>query len=199
MSVLNVRNKYPYVIGLSGGIATGKSTVVNMLKKYDFKVFDSDLCVKKLWAESKELNEKVSKAFNLKLPIDKKEVSNIVFNDKNKLLELNNLIHPYVLEGMDKFLKDNSSEKYIVLDIPLLFEIDFRKCDLRVLVYSRKDIQLNRLMKRDNLTEEEALARIDSQMNINEKLFMADYVIYNELSEEELKNNVDKFLKDLGV
>jgi dephospho-CoA kinase len=87
----------------------------------------------------------------------------------------------------------------IIIDMPLLFEAKYNKVDLTLLVYSTPSQQLDRLVSRDKLSKNEAQMRIDNQMPINKKLFMADYVIYNNDSKEVLEGEINKFIEKLGV
>jgi dephospho-CoA kinase len=199
MSVLNVKNKRPFIIGLTGGIATGKSIVSRELNQKGLVIIDSDKIVHHLWQTDMELNDTVSKEFKLEVPIDKKKLARMVFTDENRLARLNELIHPKVFAYIDKFVKDNLHLDYIIIDMPLLYEVNYQKVDLTVLVYASPQQQLERLMERNNLSKREAELRIGRQMSINKKLFMADYVIYNNNSKETLTEEINKFLEKLGV
>lgn len=199
MSVLNVNNKRPFLIGLTGGIATGKSAVTKSLKKAGLMIIDSDLIVSRLWQHDAELNEMASKEFKLPLPIDKRDLSRQVFSDPKKLERLNEMIHPKVFKEIDRLVLENMHQDIIVIDMPLLFEVDYRKIDLSVLVYATKDQQLERLLKRNQMTKAKANLMIASQMPINQKLFMADYVIYNNDTISKLDSEINKFVEKLGV
>ncbi|MGI6771366.1 MAG: dephospho-CoA kinase [Acholeplasmataceae bacterium] len=199
MSVLNVKNKRPFIIGLTGGIATGKSSVSNEFRKKGLIVVDSDKIVHHLWQTDMELNDTVSREFKLEVPIDKKRLAKMVFNDPNRLARLNELIHPKVFKYIDNFVKDNMHLDIIIIDMPLLFEAKYNKVDLTLLVYSTPSQQLDRLVSRDKMSKSEAQIRIDNQMPINKKLFMADYVIYNNDSKEVLEGEINKFIEKLGV
>ncbi len=199
MPVLNVKNKRPFIIGLTGGIATGKSSVSNEFRKKGLIVVDSDKIVHHLWQTDMELNDTVSREFKLEVPIDKKRLAKMVFNDPNRLARLNELIHPKVFKYIDNFVKDNMHLDIIIIDMPLLFEAKYNKVDLTLLVYSTPSQQLDRLVSRDKLSKNEAQMRIDNQMPINKKLFMADYVIYNNDSKEVLEGEINKFIEKLGV
>ena len=199
MSVLNVNNKQPFIIGLTGGIATGKSTVVRQLKKAGFTIVDSDLIVANLWKNDRKLNEQVSKEFKIPLPIDRRKLAKQVFSDPRKLERLNEMIHPKVFSEIDEFIKNNQHLDYIIIDMPLLFEVDYQKTDLKVLVYATYDQQVERLVSRDKISKQEANLRIESQMPINQKLFMADYVIYNNDILDKLSKETSKFIEKLEV
>lgn len=198
MFAKTVKNNKSYVIGLTGGIATGKTTTINYIKQKNIKVIDSDLIVKELWRNNLELNQKAIELFNLKSleMVDKKELKQLVFNDQDKLKLLNNLVHPYVLREIERLVNLYRDEKYIIIDMPLLFEIKYEKVDFKVLLYTTENQQITRLIKRDNISIEQAQLIISKQMKSNLKLLMADYVIYNNGSIEELYKNIDIFLKE---
>lgn len=198
MFAKTVKNNKSYVIGLTGGIATGKTTTINYIKQKNIKVIDSDLIVKELWRNNLELNQKAIELFNLKSleMVDKKELKQLVFNDQDKLKLLNNLVHPYVLREIERLVNLYRYEKYIIIDMPLLFEIKYEKVDFKVLLYTTENQQITRLIKRDNISIEQAQLIISKQMKSNLKLLMADYVIYNNGSIEELYKNIDIFLKE---
>ncbi len=198
MFAKTVKNNKSYVIGLTGGIATGKTTTINYIKQKNIKVIDSDLIVKELWRNNLELNQKAIELFNLKSleMVDKKELKQLVFNDQDKLKLLNNLVHPYVLREIERLVNLYRDEKYIIIDMPLLFEIKYEKVDFKVLLHTTENQQITRLIKRDNISIEQAQLIISKQMKSNLKLLMADYVIYNNGSIEELYKNIDIFLKE---
>lgn len=198
MFAKTVKNNKSYVIGLTGGIATGKTTAINYIKQKNIKVIDSDLIVKELWRNNLELNQKAIELFNLKSleMVDKKELKQLVFNDQDKLKLLNNLVHPYVLREIERLVNLYRDEKYIIIDMPLLFEIKYEKVDFKVLLHTTENQQITRLIKRDNISIEQAQLIISKQMKSNLKLLMADYVIYNNGSIEELYKNIDIFLKE---
>lgn len=199
MSVLNVKNKRPFIIGLTGGIATGKSSVINRLKQANISVVDSDEIVAQLWRTDRDLNNSVSIEFKIPFPIDKKKLGKLVFNDPNRLKRLNEIIHPKVFKVIDEYVSKNMHLDIIVIDMPLLFEVNYQKIDLSVLVYATQNQQLERLMARDKLSKVEAKRRIELQMPINQKLFRADYVIYNNDTLDKLAEETKIFIEKLGV
>ncbi len=199
MSVLNVKNKRPFIIGLTGGIATGKSSVINRLKQANISVVDSDEIVDQLWRTDRDLNNSVSIEFKIPFPIDKKKLGKLVFNDPNRLKRLNEIIHPKVFKVIDEYVSKNMHLDIIVIDMPLLFEVNYQKIDLSVLVYATQNQQLERLMARDKLSKVEAKRRIELQMPINQKLFRADYVIYNNDTLDKLAEETKIFIEKLGV
>jgi len=167
-------------IGLTGGIASGKSLVSSYFQELDIPILDADKIYKNLLKTNKLLYNEIKKTFNLE-DFTLKQLGEIVFDDQTKLKTLNKIAHPYVIryfaEQLEKMAK---TEKFVVLDIPLLFEAKMESyCDVIICVYVDEIIQIERLMKRNNLLKEEALKRINSQMPLSEKCKISDYVIDN--------------------
>ncbi|PLR77772.1 dephospho-CoA kinase [Bacillus sp. V3-13] len=194
------------VAGLTGGIASGKSTVANMLKEMGITVIDAD-------AEARAAVQRGERAYTeivdyfgtdilaADLEIDRGKLGTIIFNDEEKRLVLNRIVHPAVRERMavkrEKALANG--EQLIVMDIPLLFESKLTNLVDRVLlVYTDPDVQLARLMKRNFFSEQEALARIHAQMPLKEKVNLADAVINNNGTIEETRKQLMQILKNWG-
>ena len=195
----------PKVIGLTGGIATGKSTVAEVLEIHGFKVIDADVAARQAVDKGTEGLKAVealfgSEAITADGEMDRKYVGEIVFNDAEMLEKLNAIVHPIVRDIMDKEKEKYLAEGYdVVLDIPLLFENGLEETvDETWLVYSSESIQVDRLMERNDLSAEDARARIYSQISIDKKRRMADHVIDNRDTKLDLKQNIEAFLKEQG-
>ncbi|KAG5653238.1 hypothetical protein H0H81_001621 [Sphagnurus paluster] len=193
------------VIGLTGGIATGKSTVSRLLKAKKIPIVDADLLAREVVLPGTSGLKKIVKEFgeDILLPdgtLDRKKLGSVVFNDEAKRKKLNAIVHPAVRWAMFTKVVQYwvGSEKYCVLDVPLLIEGGVWKWVGKVVVvYCSADIQLQRLMLRDNSTREEALARLNSQLPIAEKVAYADFVLDNSGSPQELSSQVDAFVDKL--
>ncbi|KAG5343006.1 Dephospho-CoA kinase [Termitomyces sp. T112] len=193
------------VIGLTGGIATGKSSVSKLLKAKNVHIVDADLLARAAVLPGTKALRKIVKEFGPEILLEdgglnRKKLGEIVFNDEAKRKKLNAIVHPAVRWAMFRKIVEHytSSEKYCVLDVPLLIEGGLWKwVGQVVVVYCSVDIQLQRLMNRDNCTREEALARINAQMPIAEKVAYADYVIDNSGTPQELSAQVDAFVEKL--
>ncbi|GLB34524.1 putative dephospho-CoA kinase [Lyophyllum shimeji] len=193
------------VIGLTGGIATGKSTVSKLLKDKNVPVVDADVLARQVVQPGTPGLAKIVKEFGpeILLPdgtLDRKKLGTIVFNDEEKRKKLNAIVHPAVKRAM--FMKVIghwvNSEKYCILDVPLLIEGGlWRWVGKVVVVYCSDDIQLQRLMRRDGSTLEDASARLNSQMPITEKVAYADVVIDNSGTPQELNGQVEAFVERL--
>ncbi|UTB80500.1 dephospho-CoA kinase [Staphylococcus carnosus] len=193
------------VIGLTGGIGTGKSTVSNLLEVHGFKIVDADVASREAVEKGSEGLQQIKQVFGDKAidqngEMDRKYIGEIVFNDAKKRKELNQIVHPIVREIMDEQKEQYLSEGYnVIMDIPLLFENNLQDTvDETWLVYASESIQVERLMERNDLSQEEAKARVYSQISIDKKRRMADHVIDNRGTLLELKQNLDQLLMDEG-
>lgn len=195
------------VIGITGSIATGKSTVSKMVKEFGYTVIDADIAARVVVEPGEEAYTKIVDAFGEEIlqpngELDRKRLGNIVFNNEEKRLLLNSIVHPAVRKWMNeqKEAAFNRGEKVVFLDIPLLYESKLTyMTDKVIVVYVDQNIQLDRLMKRNELTEQEAKARIQSQMSIEEKKKLADAVIDNRGSLEETKQQLLSILTSWGI
>ncbi|MGG0914086.1 dephospho-CoA kinase [Bacillus velezensis] len=191
------------VIGLTGGIASGKSTVARMLIDKKITVIDADVIAKQAVEKGMPAYGQIVEAFgkdDILLgngDIDRKKLGSIVFTDEQKRLKLNQIVHPAVRAEMLK-QRDEAvarKEQFVVLDIPLLYESGLDYLVGKVLVVTvPADIQLKRLMERNSLTEEEAMSRITSQMPLADKTKKADAIIDNSGSLEYTKHQLEEVL-----
>lgn len=189
------------IIGITGGIATGKSTVSNIVKKLGYKVIDADIIAREVVQKGKPAYEEIIKCFGDTIidefgNINRKKLGNIIFEDEKKREKLNSIIHPYIMEAIKQSIEENKDEKVIFLDIPLLIETMDKLKDYNIkldeiwLVYVDEESQIHRLMERDNIKRREALNRIQAQMPMELKKKYATVVIDNRGSIEELQEQV---------
>ena len=193
MSAQTVKNR-PTVYGLTGGIASGKTTAVHFFKEKAVKIFDSDKFVHKEWDNNYELINKIKEKYNIDMSKkeERKKLANIIFNSEVERAYVNSLVHPYVFEGIKKFIEDNENEKFVIIDVPLLFEVGSDVLtDKTILIYTHKRHQVKRIITRDNLTKKEALNRIESQINLKDKKTMATYVINNTGTLDNFKDKLE--------
>lgn len=187
------------IVGLTGGIATGKSTVTGMLRDLGAYVVDADIWARKVVEPGQPALVEIAEAFgpDVLLPdgtLNRPALGRVIFHNAALRERLNQITHPRVREGMrsetDQFFAEHPDEP-ILWDVPLLFEGETRKyVDTTILVYVDEDVQLERLMQRDNLDRPDAIARIQAQMPIAQKRRLADYVIDNSASREQTKEQV---------
>jgi dephospho-CoA kinase len=182
------------IVGLTGGIASGKSLVTGIFKNLGAHIIDADRIVRELLEPGQDAWKEVSEYFgdDIMMPdrgIDRRKLGQIVFSDPAKRAWLNQCLHPRVFEAYAaqvKRLCARTPDAIVVFDAALLMETGFhKKMDKTVLVYAHSDQQLTRLMDRDHFTHEQALARIQSQMPLSEKRRYADYVIENTGTRDE--------------
>ena len=172
------------IIGLTGSIASGKSTVSNKLKQLGYKIIDCDeinhqILEKNQIGYTSVLAEFGTDILDANSEIDRKKLGGIIFNDKAAKEKLNQILHP-LIKSIVKEEIAKIDDGLVFLDCPLLFETDFHElCDLKVVVYVNMDMQISRLMERDRITFPEALKKIYAQMSLDDKLALADYVLDN--------------------
>lgn len=190
------------IIGLTGGIASGKSTVSIYLEKLGAKIVDADKMAKSL-SNRKDIIEKLVLDFGNKIldgdgNLDRKKLKEIVFSDKNQLEKLNNIFHSEIRKEFKKIKSESLESEIIIFDVPLLFEshIDM-ECEEVILVYLDKDTQIERIIKRDNIKKDLALKIINSQMSLEEKKLKSSILLENNGTMEELKNKVEKIYTDI--
>ncbi len=194
------------VIGLTGGIATGKSTVSSMFRDAGVPVICLDELSRLVVQPGSEGIRQIRDAFGGRVidengGLDRPAMGNVVFHDPLKRKELESIIHPLVAQEKNRLLEQFAAEGhgFAVVDIPLLYEVNWDKhCDMVVVVYAPKEVQKERLMERDGLSPEEAQARLDAQMSIEEKRGRADHVIFNAEGIEHTRSQVRRFLRVMG-
>ncbi|ELL5550756.1 TPA: dephospho-CoA kinase [Staphylococcus aureus] len=195
----------PKVIGLTGGIASGKSTVSELLSVFGFKVVDTDKAAREAVKKGSKGLAQVREVFGDEAidengEMNRRYMGDLVFNHPEKRLELNAIIHPIVRDIMEEEKQEYLKQGYnVIMDIPLLFENELENTVDEVwVVYTSESIQMDRLMQRNNLSLEDAKARVYSQISIDKKSRMADHVIDNLGDKLELKQNLERLLEEEG-
>ncbi|MCF8737024.1 dephospho-CoA kinase [Staphylococcus aureus] len=195
----------PKVIGLTGGIASGKSTVSELLSVFGFKVVDADKAAREAVKKGSKGLAQVREVFGDEAidengEMNRRYMGDLVFNYPEKRLELNAIIHPIVRDIMEEEKQEYLKQGYnVIMDIPLLFENELENTlDEVWVVYTSESIQMDRLMQRNNLSLEDAKARVYSQISIDKKSRMADHVIDNLGDKLELKQNLERLLEEEG-
>jgi dephospho-CoA kinase len=194
------------IIGLTGGIATGKSTVSAIFENAGAVVIDADRIARKVVKKGLPAYRKIVRHFgeNVLLPdgeINRSLLGDIIFNDPQKKNLLNSIVHPHVREEQNRQLKriqKNNPNTIVILDIPLLIESQMVQ-DLSevIVVYAPEHIQVKRLIKRDHISQADALARIRSQMPIEEKKNKATIVIDNSGAMESTRKQALEIFKKI--
>lgn len=187
------------IIGITGGISSGKSTVTKYLINKGYYVIDADK-ISKMITEPGNLGNKLisihfgASYFNGDI-LDRKKLGDLIFHNPKKRKELDEILHPIIKKEIISEIEERD-EDIIFLDIPLLFEAHFDDlCDSIILVYINKDIQIKRLMERDNISYDMAILKIDSQMSLEEKKKKSDYIINNNSDLINLYKEIDNILE----
>lgn len=172
------------VIGLTGGIGSGKTTVAGFFKERGIPVYIADDAGKRLMSTSVEIRNSIIELFGAEAykgdTPDRKLIASKVFNDKEQLSKLNQIIHPAVEKDFKEWLSDQSSE-YVIYEAAILFEAGgYKKCDYSILVTAPKKLRIQRLQKRDDSSVEEIQERMNNQWSDEKKSKMADFLINNE-------------------
>lgn len=195
------------VIGLTGGIASGKSTVSAMFADMGITVIDADVEARLAVEIGEKAYDDIVRHFGPSIladdgTINRQKLGSIIFNDEQKRNLLNSIVHPAVRERMaqKRQAAEAANEKAIVMDIPLLFESKLTGLvEKIILVYVDANTQLERLMKRNGYSEAEALSRIGSQMPLKDKVELADAIIDNSETIEQTKAQLMDILKNWEV
>lgn len=189
------------IIGITGSIACGKSTVSNYLKSKGYIVIDAD----KIGHEALDddyVKEKLILAFGNEIlednKINRQKLGELVFGNSSNLNVLNSIIHPEIRKKILEKIDKNNDKELIFIDVALLFEAKFDDLvDKIIVVYVDKNTQLTRLMKRNSISKKEALSRIVSQMSPIEKAKLGDYTVNNNFDVINTYEQVDKVLSEL--
>lgn len=188
------------IIGLTGGIGSGKSTVARYIESKGIPVYIADDEARKL-TDSAEIKSQISNTFGEKVLkngiVDRKILSEMVFNNAENLQKLNAIIHPAVRAHFIEWLRANSDKKWVVKEAAILFESgSYKDCDKIITVEAPEDVRVLRVAKRDAASEEEIKARIRNQWTDKMRAEKSDFVVVN-LDIDAMKRQVDEILKNL--
>lgn len=190
------------IIGLTGGIGSGKTTVANYFDKIGIPVYIADVEGKKI-TESPQILETIKNVFGSAVfdegKLNRKKLSQIVFNDSKKLQQLNAIIHPEVEKHFIQWVNNHSNFPLVVKETALLFESgSYKKCDFVITVIAPLEERINRVIKRDVVTREEVLKRIENQLSDEYRIKNSDYIIDNTDS-ETIEGQVIEILKKITI
>lgn len=190
---------FKHAIALTGGIATGKSTVCNLFKLHGFLTIDADKIAHKLLDEN---SGKIASMFGEEYvengKVLRKKLGKIIFSNEENKLKLEALIHPLIKDEIEKESRvfEEQGKPYFI-DIPLFFEKMHYPISKSLVIYTPKELQIQRLMKRDEISQEEAKLKISNQMDIEKKKSLADLVIDNSSNLKNLQNEVERVIKEI--
>lgn len=196
-----------FKIGLTGGIGAGKSTVSEMIKEKNIPVIDADKISREVLKLYPEILIKVEEVFGKGFldnngELKRKEFGRYIFKNKNRRIEYENIIMPYIIKEIFQRIKqlEQSQESICVLDAPTLIEQGLYKyMDINILVWIDKDTQINRVIKRDGLSRQDVINRINSQMSMEEKKKFVNYVIDNSKNLEDTKQELDEIFMEVMI
>lgn len=173
----------PILIGVTGGIGSGKSTIAKIFNQLGVPIFNSDVEAKKIVNTNKEVITAIKKLLGdvyLNNQLETSKVAKIVFNDKSALQELNNIVHPKVQETFKTWVMKNKSTPLLIKEAAILIETGaYKNLDQLILVIADQDVRRKRVMLRDNLTAKEVIKKMENQLSDNEKIPFADFIIHN--------------------
>lgn len=184
------------LIGLTGGIGSGKSTVGNLLEHKDIPLYYSDLRAHQIMNESDKIVRSLKASYGEDIykngKLDREKLGKIVFQDKEKLQKLNALVHPEVFADFEEWKNAQTSE-LIIKEAAILFESgSYKDCDVVVTVSAPEETRILRTMSRDDISREEVISRISKQWTDEQREAKADYIIKNDGSFLELEREVEQ-------
>lgn len=198
------------IIGITGGIGSGKSTFSNILRKKGYTVIDADQISRDLMKKCQPPYQDVIREFGDKIlnkdaTINRKLLSKLIFKEKIHRDKLEEILHPYIFTEIKRLIDEKAkSQEIIFLDIPLLYETYDKIMEYNIfldeiyLVYTDRQSQIKRLMNRDNISKEDALRKIQAQISMEEKKKLANKIIYNTGDLKSLEIEIEKVLEGIG-
>jgi dephospho-CoA kinase len=188
------------IIGLTGGIGTGKTMVAEYFKSLGIPVYIADKEARQLMTSDNIINA-LSNEFGKEILengiLNREKLAKLVFNDSKKLQKLNSIVHPEVKKHFDNWIEKHKNYPFVVKEAAILFESgSYKYCDTIITVTCPLEIRLQRVMKRDKTDRESVLKRIENQWTDEQRIAKSNYVIHN-LSVESTKKQVDEILKKL--
>lgn len=190
------------IIGLTGGIGSGKTTVANHFMKSNIPVYIADDEARKI-SQSPEIIEEIRNVFGKSIfddaILNREKLSQIVFNDPEKLKQLNAIIHPAVRKHFQNWVLKHDSAPFVIYEAAILFESgSYKNCDLIITVTAPIESRIQRVIQRDKTTRELVLKRINAQWNDEQRIAKSDFVIEN-VNPKTTKTEIDKILKILKI
>lgn len=197
------------IIGITGGIATGKSTVSKLLLQYGFVVIDSDTIAREVIDIDMPAYKDIVREFgegilNKDSTVNRRKLGDIIFQDKRKRLLLNEIVHPRIFVKIKNKINFYANDNDVIfIDMPLLIEElkNLKKYKIKIheiwLVYVQKNIQVKRLMQRDHIDLNKAIEKLDSQISIDEKVKYADVIIDNSKDIRSLSSKIEELIRKI--
>ena len=192
------------IIGVTGNSGSGKSTVCKIIKEnYDARIIDADEVAKSLTSSDTQYLQEIIKTFGTDIldenrKLNRKKLADIVFKNKNQKELLDKITFKYVVNQINEEIRKIHNCKYILLDVPLLFESSLNKiCNITIGVIAQEEVKIKRIIKRDNISYESAKSRLNSQPNDEFYIKKCNYIIGNEGNLEKIKGQINLIFKTL--
>ncbi|MCB0283237.1 MAG: dephospho-CoA kinase [Calditrichae bacterium] len=201
-----MRYQNPLIVGVTGGMGSGQSTVCSFLEKWGCKVINADAQAKEVISKNKQLQHDLKKVFGNDIffnnnTLNAKRLAELAFNDELQTRKLNQLVHPRMVESLiEEMERARFSGRFpmIVIDAALIFEISIeRNFDYIITVHASIKLRQQRVFQRDNISRKQFNDRVSKQLLLEDKVKWSDYVIYNKGTVEELETNTRKIFDDL--
>lgn len=195
-----MKNNQPFIAGITGGIGSGKTTAAKFFEELGVPVYNSDTRAKIIQNENSEVKVKIIEVFGDEAynesGLNRDYIAKQVFNNNEKLKQLNQIVHPAVFNDFEEWKKKQTS-KIIMKEAAILIESgSYKDCDVVISVLMNKEKRIQRIMARDGFTEEQVMARINNQISDEERIQKSDFIIDNNGDLTHLKNEVEKtFIK----
>lgn len=190
------------LIGLTGGIGSGKSTVADIFSKYGFPIIDSDKIAREIVQPNEEAWQKIVQYFGKEIlnsdnTLNRKKLGEVIFHDPEKRKQLNQITHPIIISRIITEAKElQKQHRHVIVEVPLLYESNSENLfDMIIVVYVDKSTQLQRVIARDQIGQALALAKIDAQLSLEIKKDRADFVVYNIDGFDKTKQQVEAIIE----
>ena len=196
-----MKNTRPKIIGLTGGIGSGKTTVAKFFQEMGFPLYNSDERAKYIQNTNPKVIQEVKTLFGEQAytaeGLNRSFIASQIFNNKTKLQQLNKIVHPAVFNDFEEWIAQQQTP-FVIKEAAILIESgSYKDCDLIITVIADKDVKINRVIQRDNITKEQVLARINNQLSDDERSSFSDYIINNSKDLNYLYNQVEKISKQI--
>ena len=191
-----------YIVGLTGGLASGKSTIAQILIERGFDVIDADEVARDVVKPGSASLEKIVKRWGIQIlnddgSLNRKKLASIVFKDKSQREELEKILHPEILNRMIQ-LAENSADEIVILVVPLLFEEQLDEwCDFTVSLTAPDEVRIERAMKKHKISREMVQDRMKTQLSEKKRNSKADYVVNTDCTIEEIQSKVDNLINKI--
>jgi len=197
-----MKSKQPQIIGLTGGIGSGKTTAAKYFKELGYPLYNSDLRAKELQNNNTEVIQAITDVFGPEAYVNgemnRPYIASITFSDKTKLQALNAIVHPAVFKDFNDWYHQQTTP-YIIKEAAILIESgSYKNCDLIITVNADLETRIERTIKRDNLQREQVEARIKNQLSDQERASYADFVIDNSKDLPHLYRQIEEIVKTLN-